>query len=222
VRFDQPASLFTLIARHSKRAERSFPMQQSPRFDRCAVAMLTALAFAATAFGAQGGADSPEAVFASVRTAMAEGDVAGILAQVAPSQRQGAALELFVGASFMIAFNDNSEALEKGLEKILDKHGLETLADDPGVGPETDEAETQQIAEKLFNGKDEVAFIRDLFGFLADNADLDLKQTIDDSEKLADLKIDGDRATATWTGKPVLMLREGGRWYLDKAFNSAG
>ncbi|HVS66759.1 MAG TPA: hypothetical protein VMT85_25010 [Thermoanaerobaculia bacterium] len=169
---------------------------------------------------ADGGAETPEALFSSARIAIAEGDIAGMLSHLAPSQRKGAALMMFVGATFAIAFDDNAAALDKGLEKILEKHGLESLLeDDAGPGLDADEDALQRAGAELFAGKDEVAFIRDLFGFLADNKVMDMKKTVDVDAPLADLKVEGDRATATWGGEPFLMVREGGRWYLDQAFS---
>jgi hypothetical protein len=169
---------------------------------------------------ADGGAETPEAVFAAVRTALAEGDIAGVLSNVAPSQRKGAALMMFVGATFAIAFDENAEALDKGLEKILKKHGLEALLeDDAGPSLDADEDALQRAGAELFAGKDEVAFVRDLFGFLADNKVGGMKQGGNLDAPLTDLKVEGDRATATWGGEPVLMVREDGRWYIDQAFS---
>lgn len=190
-------------------------------FVLAACALLAATVTPAVA--AQGGGDTPEEVFDTVRTALGAGDVAGILGQIAPSQRKGAALEIFVGASFAIAFNDNAEALEKGLEKLLEKHDLGVLLDDskqPGL--DADEATLQKAGDELFANTDEVAFVKDLFAFIRDNEVMDLKPGDVASKPLEGLAIDGDVATATWGEQPVKFLREGGRWYLDKSFSPAG
>jgi len=172
---------------------------------------------------AKSGGDTPQQVFETVRAALGSGDVAGLLEQVAPSQRKVAAIEIFVAAPFAIAFSDNAEALDQGMRTLLEKHHSEALLDDskkPGF--DADQASIQRAGEELFESSDEVAFTRDLFTFMRENGVMDFKPPADLARPLESLAIDGDVATATWGAAPVTFRREDGRWYVDSAFKPAG
>ena len=68
-------------------------------------------------------------------------------------------------------------------------------------------------AKKLFGHVDVMKYVPELMGIVINMPEM-AEQTFIPQEKLVDLKIEGDRATAKAGEKNISFIREGGRWYL--------
>ena len=121
------------------------------------------------------------------------------------------------------AVRAKTEASMARLEGILEKYGVAEMMEDdspmPGIGADDPEA----AMAAAFEGVDQLGLIRELAVVLDEiGDDNDEGEGEDEGEQsdtpeggLVDLKIDGDRGTATWGDKPVELVRIDGKWFLS-------
>jgi len=206
--------------------------------------LLTSLVPRAAAADTTLGAATPEQLVERLRAAGASGDVVEASRCLAPEARTELTQGLLMGATMMVAFSqmgaelggamgdafseemspeDKAAAAEKleaaraegakmqeSFEALLTRHGLEMPADD--AGPESEGTLVKQLA-----GIDQPALLADLLAFLEANSDEGGGSGPRPVElpTLADLVIDGDRATGKLAGHDVEMVRLEGRWFFN-------
>jgi hypothetical protein len=156
---------------------------------------------------ASDGAASVEAVVKQMQTAAAGGKAAQVLAVIHPSDRLAYGQVVAMTLTFLpMASMDDAKAaekLQKELDAFFDKHQLKP----PFARP----------PEELFKGIDLVGFVSDSFGFLKSHAkkgDKPEEMLPVPSGRPENVKITGDAAVATLSGKDSNFTRISGRWFI--------
>jgi hypothetical protein len=115
------------------------------------------------------------------------------------------------------AAQEGARKLRDSYNTVVARHGLPPISEAGEPERELDEADLEKAFAKL----DSTAFARDLMAFMQSLPGAESREAVDPSPvKLGDgvlsgLAISGDRATATLDGEPVIMVREGGRWFFE-------
>jgi hypothetical protein len=115
------------------------------------------------------------------------------------------------------------DALKGALDKVMSTHGVDlTKADDAtmqgmmGQG-EPDAEKVRAFFQENFASLDSGAFLTDVFATIAEHGSS--RQAMSLSKgfqgELKDLRIDGDRATATADDDDIVFVREAGRWFIS-------
>jgi hypothetical protein len=171
------------------------------------------------------GGSSPEDVFHRAKTAADEGDTRGFFQLLPPDTRVQICFVMVTGARMAISMkasmtgSDGGPAEDK-LNAMLKKHGVRDLPVNAHPVDLDDEESVLAAARYMFTGVDVVALIEELQSFMSElgfgggHSGVKTTAGLDDAE-LEDLKIEGDRATATVGGEPGTFIRINGRWYLE-------
>jgi len=169
------------------------------------------------------GGDSPQAVFIAAQAAGAKKDFSTLAKLIAPSERPMLAFGTDMAVSMFVEFyeGEKSAALKKEYQEIQNKYGVKTNKEDEGeklqitneTPQEVIDAHMHKRAKELYGHVDAVKYVPELMGIV-----ISMPEMADESfipqEKLADVKIDGDRATGKAGEETIYFIREGGRWYL--------
>jgi hypothetical protein len=159
------------------------------------------------AVGPTEGAESVEAVVKQLQTAALATKGAQVLSVIYPTERTTFAQGLTMALAFMPMglMNDEKgmEALQKELDAFFKKHKL-----NPPFAREADD---------LFKGVDLTAYVSEALGFMKSH----VKKGENPAEALpvpqgkpTDVKIDGDKATASLNGKEINFSRISNRWFI--------
>lgn len=167
----------------------------------------------------EGGAETPEKAFDKMKKATDEDDWKTFFSMLTQEPQDKMLTGMLIGAAITLApmgTKPNPDK-KKELDAILKKHGLEdTQMDGKGAGP--DEI-MKEMAKGLAKVKDRPQLFADLMKFLEKNS---LQQKRFVLEKMEDLKVDGDKATAKIHMKDgkggaktdqVELRKIDGRWY---------
>jgi len=153
------------------------------------------------------GAESVEAVVKQLQAAAAAGKGAQVMSVIYPTERGDYAQGVAVSLAFlpMASMDDQkaAEALEKELDAFFAKHNVK-----PPFNKEPAD---------LFNGVDVNAFVSDSFAFIKSHAkkgDNPNDMLPVPSGRPENVKVDGDSATATLSGKDVNFSKISGRWFI--------
>jgi hypothetical protein len=170
----------------------------------------------------QDGAESPQAVLAAAQAAAAAKDAKAIVRLVAPSERVMLAFSTDMGVDMMSEMweGDTAKKLRSGYVELKKKYQVpeppegETLELGPDTSQEEIDAHIRKRAEAMYAKVDVVGYTAELMGLLLAMPEMADRPLVPPGSP-ADLKVEGDRATATIDGQPLQFLREGGRWYLS-------
>lgn len=171
------------------------------------------------------GGSSPEDVFHRAKTAAEEGDTRGFFRLLPPDTRVQIGFVMVTGArmaiSMQAAMSGNDAGPAEGkLTSMLKKYGVRDLPVNAHPVDLNDEESVLAAARYMFTGVDVIALVEDLQGFMTElgfgggQSEVETSVDLEDAE-LTDLRIEGDRATATVGGKPGTFVRVDGRWYLE-------
>lgn len=173
--------------------------------------------------GETGGGDSPQAVFKAAQKAGANKDFAALAILIAPSELPMWAFGTDMGVGMFVEFyeGEKAAALKKEYQKIQNKYGIKTENEDESEKLHVTEDTPQEVidahirkrAQKLYGDVDVGNYVPELMGIIVNMPEM-AEQSFFPQDKLSDLKIDGERATAKAGEKDIIFLREGGRWYL--------
>jgi hypothetical protein len=141
-----------------------------------------------------------------MQTAAAAGKASQVLAVIYPTDRQAYGQGVAMALAFStLSTSDNAktEQTQKDLDAIFTKHQLKPpFTRDPA---------------DLFKGVDLNAFVTDAFAFLKSHAakgDKPEEYLPVPSGKPESVKVDGDTATASLSGKDVNFSKIGGKWFI--------
>ena len=159
------------------------------------------------AIGPNEGADSVEAVIKQLQTAALAGKGAQVLSVIYPTERGVFAQGVTMAMAFMpMGLMDKpaeGEVLQKELDAFFNKYKLK-----PPFAREADD---------LFKGVDLNAYVSEALTFMKSH----VKKGENPAEalpvpqgKVADVKIDGDKATASLSGKDINFSKISGRWFI--------
>ena len=153
------------------------------------------------------GAASVEAVVKQLQTAALAGKGSQVLSVIYPTERasfgQGVAMALAFLPLASMSNEKEAERVQKDLDGFFAKHGLKP----PFVREATD----------LFDGVDLPAFVSEAMVFLKGHAKKGDKPSDVlpvPSGRPEDVKVDGDSAVATLSGKEVKFTKVSGRWFI--------
>jgi len=159
------------------------------------------------AIGPTDGAASVEAVVKQMQTAAVAGKGGQVLSVIYPTDRgtygQGVAMALAFLPMGSMGDEKAASAMEKDLDAFFAKHQIKPpFTKDP---------------EELFKGVDLNAFVTDAFAFMKGHAkkgDKPEDYLPVPSGKPENVKVDGDNATASLSGKDVNFAKIGGKWFI--------
>lgn len=179
-------------------------------------------AFGEPTAGTAEGGDSPQDVFRRAKVAADHDDMHAFFQLISPDSRAVMGYTMVTGANTAISMKAAMEggdgsAAQKQLDTLLQKHGVKEY---PKEGPPINQADQDAVAavaREMFSGVDVIALIEDLQAFMAQLGfeGGSSKITGGIEGELANLKIEGNRATATVGGKPGTFVRVNGRWYME-------
>jgi hypothetical protein len=109
-----------------------------------------------------------------------------------------------------------SEAMQKKIESVLKKHGVDKMMEDPTPLPEEPAARSKALAA-MFRGTDDIALIKELMALLEEVGKEEgktEKPPVDLPKDITDLKVTGDTATAKAGSETIDFVRIDGRWYM--------
>ena len=111
-----------------------------------------------------------------------------------------------------------ADAMQKKLEGLLHKHGVDKMMEDPAPLPEEPAARSKALAT-MFSGTDDIALSKDLLALLEEVGKSEGKEEkprppIDLPQAVTDYRIDGDTATAKSGEETLDFVRVDGRWYV--------
>ena len=109
-----------------------------------------------------------------------------------------------------------SEAMQKKIEAVLKKHGVDKMMEDPTPLPQEPAARSKALAT-MFKGTDDIALIKDLMVLLEEVGKEEgktEKPPVDLPKDITDLKVAGDTATAKSGEDTLQFVRVDGRWYM--------
>lgn len=180
----------------------------------CAAALLC-LAAGCGGGGGEGG-DSPEDVFAKIKSSFESGDYDVTFRCMAPDGRDG----MLFGMMIVLGFSTmGDEDATTEVENILKKHGAKVDEDeDEEEGIDLgDEAKMKEAVAKIFKDvKNKPALFKDLMKALEKHSDESESPVPKDAE-LKDVKIEGDTATGTISSEDgeeeAEFVKQNGRWY---------
>lgn len=141
----------------------------------------------------------PEAVADALTKAIQSESYGDVLPLIVPQDRDFVVAVIFF-AVIVSTSKDDIAALDK-------KHGLDPKGKKLNLGGSR--AEARKSATEWLGHKDRGAFLTDMLRILQKHGKVSIP-----SGKLTDLTVDGFRGEAKLGGKPVLFVREGGKWYL--------
>lgn len=171
---------------------------------------------------AQEGGESPEAVVTAAQKAAGAKDAKAIVRLVAPSERAMLAFSTDLGVDMMSEMwkGDSAKNLKTSYSELKKKYKVSEPpeGDTLDLGPDTSQEEIDQHirrrAESMYQGVDLVGYVGDLMGLVLALPEMADRPLLPEGA-LSDLKVDGDKATATLGEQPLQFIREGGRWYLS-------
>ncbi|MBN2104198.1 hypothetical protein JW835_09185 [bacterium] len=173
--------------------------------------------------GKNNGGDTPKAVFKAAQEAGAKKDFTTLVKLVAPSERPMLALGTDMGVGMFVEFyeGEKAEALKKKYQEIQNKYKIKIEEEDESEKLQVTQDTPQEVidahlykrAEKLYGHVDVTSFVPDLMALILNMPEM-AEQSVFPQEKLSDLKIEGDHASAKSGEETVHFIREGGRWYL--------
>ncbi len=112
---------------------------------------------------------------------------------------------------------EKSAAMQKKVEGVLKKHGVDKMMEDPTPLPEEPATRSKALAA-MFKGTDEIALTKDLIGLLEEIGKAEGKEEkpkpVEAPQSVSDYKISGDTATAKAGDETLDFVRIDGRWYL--------
>ena len=157
--------------------------------------------------GANEGAASVEAVVKQLQTATAAGKAAQLLSVIYPTDRPTYGQAVAMSMAFLpMASMDapaEGEKVQKELDAFFEKHKVK--------------APFMRDPAELFQGVDLTAFVSDAMAFVKSHAkkgDKDAGTLPVPSGRPEDVKITGDSAVATLSGKEIKFARISGRWFI--------
>ncbi len=167
--------------------------------------------------GTPGGAD-PQDCFARLKEAQAKKDWGGLYDQMSTETKQTMLGSILLFPMMAMAMGGTEQEKMKPLKEIFARHGLPTepTKGEPPGGPDAGAKRLEKVADRR-------ALFVDVFGWVASQPDFNMDELVE----LQDVKVEGDRATATAftaAGKPPdrkrksetwKFKREGGRWFAD-------
>lgn len=175
------------------------------------------------------GAESPQALAERLQQAARNNDMREFFACLVPEELAGMVEELTFLVGMMVAFSldedlDMEEAeaavAEKmaGLDVVFERYGLPAMSDDEAMEDDSElagiigEMEHPTVIELLA----ELAEVMD--GVMRDQGEDDFSSEVlaPFESDLADLMVEGDRATGTFDDMPVEFVRMDGRWFLKE------
>jgi hypothetical protein len=109
-----------------------------------------------------------------------------------------------------------SEAMQKKIEAVLKKHGVDKMMEDPTPLPQEPAARSKALAT-MFKGTDDIALIKDLMALLEEvgkDEGKTEKPPVDLPKEITDLKVTGETATAKAGEETLQFVRVEGRWYM--------
>ena len=188
-----------------------------------------------TTTAAKPGGDSPEDVIAKAKAFAESEEFAGIVNLIAPDERpllSAGMIMLSQMAPMMMGamgglggeeaqgeMKEKMKPFEDAMKSVMEKHGADKL----DLSQAMASVQSPEAATKWINGElpdlDHGAFVGDMFGALKKLGEEASEKAGGNFKELAgemkDLKIDGDKATATINGKPGEFVKVDGRWYLS-------
>lgn len=172
---------------------------------------------------------TPEATLEAARAAAAKHDYAALCQLFTPGAQEDLAAGLVVVSRMVLASKADKEGagpLRAKLREVLDKHGLSEnnmprIRIDAKATEEEQAREFRKLAAPI---KDRCAFAVDVLGVLYRHGDKPGGRLIEESARLKDVKVEGDKATATFvqarggreSGGPVAFEKVGGEWKISK------
>lgn len=166
------------------------------------------------ATGALPGGTSPEECFSQMKAAFAAQDWRQVLALGNPAQRDVEILGTVMACGFMTLSSDSART---ALEALTKKHGIVDISKDPKA---RNLAPNQAAARALAKVKDRGACYADLMTLLSSMPNAATQNPLANPEvQLADLKIEGNNASANLTldpPAPIKFVKVEGRWYLTR------
>lgn len=166
---------------------------------------------------------SPQSLFEIAQEAGAKKDFGTLTKLTAPTERPMLALSTDMAVGMLVAFyeGEKAPALKKKYEEIQNKYGIKKKDEDDGeklhVTKDTPQdvidAHIRKRANSLYGEVDAVKYVPALMEIVVNMPEM-ADQSFFPKEKLADLKIDGDRATGKAGNKTMSFIRENGCWYL--------
>lgn len=176
------------------------------------------------AIGTTDGGDSPQDVWRRARAAAKQKDPDTFFRLFPPDDRAMMGFTMVQGANIAISMKaamqgGDANAAQRELDAVLKKHGVKELP--KGAPPVTsgDKDAVASAARQMFDGVDVVALMDDLISLMDklgfEGGGWNFTQTGNVDAELANLKIEGNRATATLDGKPGTFVKVNGRWYIE-------
>ena len=159
------------------------------------------------AITAADGADSVDAVLKQMQTAAAAGKAGQLLAVVYPTDRTTYAQAITMALAMMplglMSDEKASTALQKDLDGFFDSHKLKPPF-------------ARDDADELFKGIDVNQYLTDAFAFMKAHAKKGENPAADfvPQGKAAAVKIDGDKATASVSGKDITFAKIASKWFI--------
>ena len=187
-----------------------------------------------SATAVQGG-DSPEDVMAKAKAYAENKDFGGIVNLIAPAERpmlSAAMIMMSQMAPMMMGamgglggeegaaeMKSKMKPFEDAMKKAMEKHGADELDLSQAMANMQDPDAAAKWINDAVPGLDHGAFVGDVFQALSMLGDKATEEAGGNFNELAgelkDLKIDGDKATATINDKPGEFVKVDGRWYLS-------
>jgi len=164
------------------------------------------------------GADTPQALVERLLAASKKNDGYELAACTVPEDRNAIAGSLVFGTTMMVGAMGMDEAhMAEGkkyraqLDALFKKHGVDKNMKDPESILRKDGAPD---FSSLVKGADTVALSGDLMKFVKDLPGMSGEGPFASFTRISDLKVDGEKATATGADGPLEFVRIGGRWYV--------
>ena len=188
-------------------------------------ALLSAGLLLATSSGfarkAPEGADSPQALAERLTAAASKHDGYELAACTLPDDRDEVAGSLVFGTTMMVgAMGMDPTHLAAGkkyrteLDAIFKKYGVDKNMRDPEAVLRKD---GEPNFSSLVKGADTVGLSGDLMKFVQSLPGMTGEGPFAAFTRISDVKVDGDKATATGADGPLEFVKLGGRWYVHIA-----
>jgi hypothetical protein len=179
------------------------------------VLLLSSLTWAAKVLD---GADSPQALADRLVAAAKKGDGYELAACTVPNDRNAIAGTLVFTTTMIVGAMGNDETqraegkkFRTELDSIFKKYGVDKNIKDPEAILRKDgEADYSALAR----GADTVALSGDLMKFMKDLPGVAGDGPFAAYTRISNLKVDGDKATATGADGPLEFVKVGARWYV--------
>jgi hypothetical protein len=169
------------------------------------------------------GGDSPEDVFERAKLAAKNDDSRAFFRLIPPDTRLQIGFFMVTGTRMALNMKAQMEGGDASfevarLDALLAKHGVRALPDNAAPVDLNDPEALTRAAKYSLEGVDVYDLIEDLQAFMGrlgfQGATSSVKPTGNINGGLTNLKIEGDRATATVDGKEGSFVKVNGRWYL--------